>query len=98
MASAAIDTLSLHDALPICGPVATALTVATLWSTRTHHLVWTTYATSYVLAVLVLRGRLGAAWLGVLLTGGVLTRSEEHTSELQSLRQIVCRLLLETQN
>src|ERR1035438_9865030 len=27
--------------------------------------------------------------------GGLLPRSEEHTSELQSLRQLVCRLLLE---
>src|SRR5437899_4290767 len=32
---------------------------------------------------------------GVLLT---LSRSEEHTSELQSLRHLVCRLLLETKN
>src|SRR5258706_5389851 len=28
---------------------------------------------------------------------GILMRSEEHTSELQSLTQIVCRLLLENQ-
>src|ERR1039458_10865311 len=28
----------------------------------------------------------------------VLTRSEEHTSELQSLRHLVCRLLLEKKN
>src|SRR5205814_2680325 len=32
------------------------------------------------------RGSWGLAWLG---------RSEEHTSELQSLRHLVCRLLLE---
>src|SRR5205814_4414755 len=31
-------------------------------------------------------------WLWFL---GMLTRSEEHTSELQSLRHLVCRLLLE---
>src|SRR5262245_62604848 len=29
---------------------------------------------------------------------GLLTRSEEHTSELQSLRHLVCRLLLEKKN
>src|SRR5205814_6893792 len=29
---------------------------------------------------------------------GDIWRSEEHTSELQSLRQLVCRLLLEKQN
>src|SRR2546425_3823650 len=31
-------------------------------------------------------------------TRGVLTRSEEHTSELQSLAYLVCRLLLEKKN
>src|SRR5436853_1006729 len=30
--------------------------------------------------------------------GGVFGRSEEHTSELQSLRHLVCRLLLEKKN
>src|SRR5947199_5337459 len=30
--------------------------------------------------------------------GGLVKRSEEHTSELQSLRQLVCRLLLEKKN
>src|ERR1039458_10642114 len=33
-------------------------------------------------------------WLGGF-GNGALTRSEEHTSELQSLRHLVCRLLLE---
>lgn len=50
------------------GPVATALTSVDLSGSQEHHMVWTTFATSYVLAVLVLRGRAGAAWLGV---GGV---------------------------
>src|SRR5262245_64664344 len=31
-------------------------------------------------------------------TGNSLLRSEEHTSELQSLRHLVCRLLLEKKN
>src|SRR5258705_3151898 len=30
--------------------------------------------------------------------GALFHRSEEHTSELQSLRHLVCRLLLETKN
>lgn len=47
------------------GPVATALTVAHLDAAHAGHMVWTTFVTSYVLAVLVLRGRLRAAWLGV---------------------------------
>ncbi|GAB2723489.1 hypothetical protein [Nocardia thraciensis] len=47
------------------GPVATALTVSHLDSEHAGHMVWTTFVTSYVMAVLVLRGRMGAAWLGV---------------------------------
>ncbi|MCP2287638.1 hypothetical protein ACFYT3_16530 [Nocardia amikacinitolerans] len=46
------------------GPVATASTTLHIehgWSKP----VWSAFASSYVLAVLVLRGRLGAAWLGV---------------------------------
>src|SRR2546425_3678134 len=35
------------------------------------------------------------AILGAFIAGAVLTRSEEHTSELQSLAYLVCRLLLE---
>src|SRR2546427_11124590 len=42
---------------------------------------------------------LTGVWLGVLLLGlagcGAMQRSEEHTSELQSQSNLVCRLLLE---
>src|SRR5437899_7196926 len=62
-ATTEIYTLSLHDALPICG---NALWLN--WSDR-HPSPWP----------------LGFAF----------ARSEEHTSELQSLRHLVCRLLLE---
>src|SRR5438874_9997788 len=44
---------------------------------------------------LAARGRLDEA-LGIL--SRVETRSEEHTSELQSRRDLVCRLLLEKKN
>src|SRR5437899_3908363 len=37
-------------------------------------------------------------WLDEHKTVGVFLRSEEHTSELQSLRHLVCRLLLEKKN
>ncbi|MBF6296683.1 hypothetical protein IU459_03890 [Nocardia amamiensis] len=53
------------------GPVATILTsfdVERGWSKQ----VWTAFAASYVLAVLVLRGRLAAAWLGVMGIGAVI--------------------------
>src|SRR2546427_9647457 len=43
-----------------------------------------------------LEARLDPVELGLLLVGvGVLLRSEEHTSELQSQSNLVCRLLLE---
>src|SRR5262249_61712632 len=49
----------------------------------------------------ILRRRLGVAqrgWLAVRARDGALFgRSEEHTSELQSLTNLVCRLLLEQQ-
>src|SRR5262245_63039454 len=40
-------------------------------------------------------GGLSANFLRVITTNRRLFRSEEHTSELQSLRHLVCRLLLE---
>src|SRR5687768_2293021 len=36
-----------------------------------------------------------ALWFAILKAGGVVVRSEEHTSELQSRLHLVCRLLLE---
>src|SRR5436853_6982505 len=70
-----IYTLSLHDALPICGtrpfkPTSFARTPSAPASGSTFF----SSAPSE-----------GSPWV----------RSEEHTSELQSLRQLVCRLLLE---
>src|SRR2546425_8685423 len=41
------------------------------------------------------RGRVGPHWRQVPAGRGRLFRSEEHTSELQSLAYLVCRLLLE---
>src|SRR3712207_7703759 len=45
-------------------------------------------------------GVAGLVWalpvaLGLAAVGGLVTRSEEHTSELQSRQYLVCRLLLE---
>src|SRR5438874_3002945 len=72
-ATTEIYTLSLHDALPICG-IFLRGTVATRRKLRTNDL----------------RRRARAEGL----TADD-TRSEEHTSELQSRRDLVCRLLLE---
>lgn len=56
----------------VAGPVATALTAADLASVPSHHVVWTAYACSYILAALVLRRRIVAAWLSVAAAAAVL--------------------------
>src|SRR5436305_10595547 len=83
MASTEISTLSLHDALPISGAVPAARLRA---PGRARH-----------------RGGAGRVrgepLLHVPSAGSRADpRSEEHTSELQSRPQLVCRLLLEKKN
>src|SRR5436309_2679380 len=84
----AIYTLSLHDALPICcfaagfGSTDIAVTFAT---GRTWFKVPETIRIN-------LRGALPP---GIFPKDLALQRSEEHTSELQSRENLVCRLLLE---
>src|SRR5690606_41536621 len=100
-ATTALSPLSLHDALPIC------LCMEFLRQTFHHSLM---AKMGYLLAkpaLSKLRQRLdprrynGAVFLGL---NGVTVkshgasdayRSEEHTSELQSRENLVCRLLLE---
>src|SRR5262245_62506099 len=56
---------------------------------------------TFVKNYLLWTGSVGLAWsLAALLFGppSQRARSEEHTSELQSLRHLVCRLLLEKKN
>src|SRR5262245_64683188 len=72
-ATTEIYTLSLHDALPICGR---------------GKLFEPTLDCQSMLVV-----KRSQEPLEILQPG--LARSEEHTSELQSLRHLVCRLLLE---
>src|SRR3712207_8881697 len=87
-ATTEIYTLSLHDALPISGGV----TATPTWASR---------------AVVPRRGGTpaGSSWPPARSTGrasgtcsSATTRSEEHTSELQSRQYLVCRLLLEKKN
>src|SRR5205823_13867764 len=84
-----IPTLSLHDALPIWKR-------GDLGAKRLLRLVGAAHARERVAAVEV------ELWQWFRVTGGEhrrglidLLRSEEHTSELQSLAYLVCRLLLE---
>src|SRR3989441_3667063 len=78
-ATTEIYTLSLHDALPISVAVAGLSEVVVIESVG-------------VAAATVSDSTFEAVCCGLLLS---LTRSEEHTSELQSLAYLVCRLLLE---
>src|SRR5207247_9929369 len=88
-----ISTLSLHDALPILGGA--------------YHDTTSVYGPLFTLASEPVAGAAGssadaAAWLfkslAALAMLGTVARSEEHTSELQSRVDLVCRLLLEKKN
>src|SRR5205823_13022003 len=96
-ASAEIYPLSLLDALPICGgPRAGA--AAPRPEAGQHHARRPGPRPADRLRVGSRRGRSqrhGAARRDAALHGAGATRSEEHTSELQSLAYLVCRLLLE---
>src|SRR2546425_3704248 len=80
-ATTEIYTLSLHDALPICSRLR-----------RTSRLLGSWRAYSYSVDE-SLGSKFGRSQGLSRVTG--LLRSEEHTSELQSLAYLVCRLLLE---
>src|SRR5205814_10411665 len=94
----AIYTLSLHDALPICRQRAPGGRLA-----RAAQRLAAAAARSRRRAGALDQGRIhrcarqaveraGPAGPG---SAAGISRSEEHTSELQSLRHLVCRLLLE---
>src|SRR5690242_21302039 len=90
-ASTELYTLSLHDALPISE--ASAEGVATAVERRPLLRVGEDLVGVRDLLEPVLGDRVGVD-VGVVLPGQ-LPRSEEHTSELQSHVNLVCRLLLE---
>src|SRR5207253_11146751 len=89
-----IYTLSLHDALPICHAIECRINAESP----------TTYAPSPgLITTLNLPGGPGvrvdtAAYPGWVVPPHYDSRSEEHTSELQSRGHLVCRLLLEKKN
>src|SRR2546430_7761804 len=81
-ATTEIYTLSLHDALPI------SLRLAQDEAAVDVRAEWRYYDSYVALVEPSLRAALDA-WIA---------RSEEHTSELQSQSNLVCRLLLEKKN
>src|SRR5690606_41491031 len=92
-ASTSISALSLHDALPIC-----VLPVPQVGAVGEH----LQPTPRRLLEHLQLGDRSPVRHEHGLLHGGVdvdhAQRSEEHTSELQSRENLVCRLLLEKKN
>src|SRR5690242_21317092 len=81
-----ICTLSLHDALPIYS-VTSRVTVRR--SPRSHFQNAKTTGAPATLTLRLMK------WSSSSITASGKTRSEEHTSELQSHVNLVCRLLLE---
>src|SRR5205814_9832009 len=82
-----IHTLSLHDALPISAPTPACSTASASTTTarRPRSGRWRPLTCPSRASLPSSRGRRAKSK----------PRSEEHTSELQSLRHLVCRLLLE---
>src|SRR3712207_7867954 len=87
-ATTEIYTLSLHDALPIC-PWPTPP-----WCRRRSPAPWACRRRPAGRSPTPSRRRCGGRSCYCCST----TRSEEHTSELQSRQYLVCRLLLEKKN
>src|SRR5262249_57327402 len=84
-----LSPLSLHDALPILLHVGIV----------PQHFRWTSFLPHLRMVVLddmhVYRGVFGSHVASTTIRRCGRNRSEEHTSELQSLTNLVCRLLLE---
>src|SRR5205823_13578033 len=92
------STPSLHDALPISVNRKDDFHTSVLAvGARGRHIFLNVMFPVDPRATYVLRDRTGVSRFGALDGGTVLkeNRSEEHTSELQSLAYLVCRLLLE---
>src|SRR3712207_8897101 len=85
-ATTEIYTLSLHDALPISAPATRAWRASTSTPARGRP---TSRPPSSSCRSAPSRGAPGSS------TATRSSRSEEHTSELQSRQYLVCRLLLE---
>src|SRR3712207_8370258 len=87
-ATTEIYTLSLHDALPISRVSSSSTTIA---GSQDGSRAWNKSRDGWG----YLQPR---QYLPPLSLGCCSTRSEEHTSELQSRQYLVCRLLLEKKN
>src|SRR5436309_738423 len=91
-ATTAIYTLSLHDALPIC----LGLPYTGTRAQRTGLRSFTSNQIGYFVSAVSLKPDDVTQWRVSI--EAPRRRSEEHTSELQSRENLVCRLLLEKKN
>src|SRR5262245_65029833 len=97
---AALQRLHGWSASAVSAPV-TVYYVAGACVTASLGRIYERFGTRTVVAGGSVAMAAGVAWLGVvaapwqLYPAFLVMRSEEHTSELQSLRHLVCRLLLE---
>src|SRR5690554_7553948 len=88
-------TLSLHDALPISMLAGFAGVMAGPILSVEPGMGDGVLILAFVVIVIGGIGSIRGAFVAALIIGLVDTRSEEHTSELQSRPHLVCRLLLE---
>src|SRR5207248_9850161 len=90
------STLSLHDALPIFLPIRVIEEANPDW----RLLSWTLALVVIAFSLLAFARLGGRGWVShfAFPVCFPLVRSEEHTSELQSPYDLVCRLLLEKKN
>src|SRR5205807_2976826 len=93
---AGMQTLSLHDALPICK--AAVLNWGTVTGNRISGGGWEERTRPIAEAKADAAGNVEFRFDVPDDLGGSHARSEEHTSELQSPCNLVCRLLLEKKN
>src|SRR5205823_11361881 len=93
-AASSFYTLSLHDALPILTDILPALKSETSGATSSYLTCLFVFLFSRVTCLPMQILSLGTEASSMMRTR-FSWRSEEHTSELQSLAYLVCRLLLE---
>src|SRR5206468_11336263 len=91
-APTALSTLSLHDALPIWNTAAASVDAMTAPTSRASV---QPRSRAYLATGAVMNAVISTPTVASTIDGASTVRSEEHTSELQSRSDLVCRLLLE---
>src|SRR5262245_65366729 len=90
-----MSLLSLHDALPICLPDAAVRESRQRIRAALRNCGYEVPLTQITINLAPADIKKEGSGFDLPMAMGILGRSEEHTSELQSLRHLVCRLLLE---